>query len=69
MEMDYIVLRNSPQIIMEELNHVFNFKKIIFDNSNKKWQVEKWKKQCEELNIEYYDIAEKGAFVLNINEQ
>ena len=65
-EVDYIILRNSPKILMEELDHVFNFKKIIFDNSNKKWQVEKWKEQCGELGIEYYDIAMEGAFILDI---
>ena len=65
--MDYILLRNSPKIVIDELAHVFDFKQLIFDNSNKKWQVEKWKEQCQELGVKYYDIAEEGAFVLNID--
>ena len=64
---DYILIRNSPAIDMDDLGQAFNFKKIIFDNSNKKWKVEKWKEQCKNLNIEYYDIAVEGAFILDLN--
>ena len=53
---------------MDELAHKFNFKKIIFDNSNKKWQMEKWKEQCKKLQLEYYDVAVEGAFILNVNK-
>ncbi len=69
MEVDYILLRNSPKIVMDELVHIFDFKKLIFDNSNKKWQVEKWKEQCEKLQLEYYDIAVEGAFILDLKKE
>lgn len=66
MDVDYVLLRNSPKLTMDELMHVFNFKKIIFDNSNKKWQVEKWREQCDIQGIGYYDIGSEGAFVLDL---
>ena len=65
-KVDYILVRNSPKMVMDELASSFDFKKIIFDVSNKKWQLEKWKKQCGELGLEYYDIGEEGAFVLDL---
>ncbi len=66
MEVDYLLLRNSPKIVVDELVHVFDFEKIIFDASNKKWQVEKWKKQCLALGVTFYDVNEAGAFVLDL---
>ena len=65
-EVDYVLIRNTPDVVPDELEYIFNFKKIIFDNSNKKWKVEKWKKQCSQSGIDFYDIATRGAFVLEI---
>jgi len=67
-KIDYILVRNSPKITIDELVNIFEFKKIIFDNSNKKWQIEKWRKQCEILSIDYYDMASEGAFILDLNK-
>jgi competence protein ComEC len=61
---NYIIIRDSPLLNMQNLTQMFSFQQIIFDTSNKKWVVEKWKKECEALNINYYDVGEKGAWVL-----
>ena len=66
MEVDYLLLRGSPKVEMEELMQVFDFKTLIFDASNKKWQLEQWKNQCEQLGVPYYDVNEMGAFVLDL---
>ncbi|TAK35560.1 MAG: ComEC family competence protein [Saprospiraceae bacterium] len=63
---DYLVVRGSPKLKIEDLTAVFDFKKIIFDATNKKWQVAAWKKACERLNAGYYDVNTSGAFVLDI---
>lgn len=63
---DYLLLRGSPKVEVEDLLKIFDFKMILFDASNKKWQVEKWKNQCEQLGIEYFDVNEAGAFVLDL---
>ncbi len=60
---NYIIIRESPQLNIQDLTQIFAFQQLIFDTSNKKWVVEKWKKECEALNINYYDVAEKGAWV------
>ena len=51
---------------MKELVQHFDFQQIIFDASNKFWQVERWKKECVELNLNYYDVNEKGAWIKEI---
>ena len=68
-DIDYVLLRNSPKVVMDDIYYTLKYKKIIFDNSNKSWQVKKWKEQCERLGIEYFDIAMEGAFVLNLEQQ
>ena len=39
---------------------------IIFDASNKKNRVAKWKIACKEMGIPCFDLQEKGAFALEL---
>jgi competence protein ComEC len=66
MAIDYLVVCGSPKLKIEDLTAAFDFKKIIFDASNKKWQVDAWKKACEQLNIDHHDVGANGAFVLDL---
>jgi competence protein ComEC len=61
---DYIIVRDNPSFDMRNLTQMFAFQQIIFDTSNNKWVVEKWKRECDALNINYYDVGEKGAWIL-----
>jgi competence protein ComEC len=65
-KVDYLLLRNSPKVEMDELMEIFEWQVVIFDASNKKWRLEKWKKSCQELGLEFYDINESGAWVLDL---
>jgi competence protein ComEC len=62
----HILIRNTPDLKITDLTTIFNFKTIVFDSSNKKYQVEKWKKECEDLNLQYWYTAEDGAFILTV---
>jgi competence protein ComEC len=64
-EVDYLIITNNPKIKIANLNNAFTFKKIIFDASNKFWQIENWKTECEDLDIDYQDIRGDYAFVLD----
>ncbi len=63
---DYLLLRNTPKVKLEELRETFDFQQIIFDASNKKWRVEEWKTECDSLGLDYYDVNEEGAFVVDL---
>ncbi|MFK7936144.1 MAG: ComEC/Rec2 family competence protein [Saprospiraceae bacterium] len=63
---DYILVLNSPKLDMIEVVQHFDFQQIIFDSSNKFWQIERWKKQCEDLNLNCYDISKQGAWIKEI---
>jgi len=61
---DIVLLTASPKINLNRLITVINPKQIIVDNNNYKSYVERWKKTCLNNNVSFYNIREKGAFVL-----
>jgi competence protein ComEC len=63
---DLIILSKNAKVRVEDLSKAFDFKKIIFDSSNSDKKIAYWKKNCEKLGIEYYDVNENGAFVEDI---
>ncbi len=62
---DYIILSQNIYTDIKPIVDLFDFKTIIFDGTNKNWRTEKWKEQCENLNIPYYDITTQGAFAVD----
>lgn len=66
LKLDFLLLRNTPKVEMEELLQTFDFQLLIFDASNKNWRVEDWKVDCDSLGINYFDVNEEGAFVLDL---
>lgn len=60
-----IVLSNSPQVQLSDLNKIFVPDIYIFTPANKRSQIEKWKKECEELHLRAHDISMQGAYVMD----
>jgi competence protein ComEC len=65
-KVDYLVVRGSPNARLDMLTDAFEFKQIIFDASNKKWQVEKWLRECDSAGFDCYDVGTQGAWVLEL---
>jgi hypothetical protein len=63
----YLLIVDNPDISMYDLKKQDDFKQIIFNTSNQKTNVLRWKKECQELGISCYDIGEKGAWMLKLN--
>ncbi len=61
---DIVVMVNSPKINLDRLLSYSCPKLIVADNSNYKSFVKKWKATCLSNNILFYDIKEKGAFII-----
>ncbi len=66
-KVDFVVVRNNPSISMKELSERFDFEEVVFDASNGKWKVSRWKEECANLGITYYDVGKNGAWILKIN--
>jgi len=64
---DAIIISQNPKIKIANLASVFNCNEWIFDASNSGWNITKWKKQCDDLNLNYHDVNEKGAFVMSVD--
>jgi competence protein ComEC len=63
---DIIVISKNPKLYMPQLASVFNCKTIVFDASNSLWKIEKWKQDCNQLNLQYYSVPDDGAYVLDL---
>jgi len=63
---DLLVLSKNPKIYIKDLVQVFNFKQIVVDGSVPQWKAKLWQKDCDSLHIPYYDVSEKGAFVMKL---
>lgn len=60
----YLYLRSNPKISIFQLSNKMSFDTLIMDGSNKYWQIDKWKTECDSLRIPYFDTKEKGAFII-----
>ena len=65
-KMDYIIISKNPALQITDLNEIFDCGNYIFDASNSRWKIEKWKKECEELHLHFHSVSEQGAFVINL---
>jgi competence protein ComEC len=63
LETDLVLLRQNTDVPIARITEMFAFERLIFDSSNAPWVVDRWRSYCDEHNIPYYDIREKGAFV------
>lgn len=60
---DLIILSKNVKIKIQDLQKLFDFKKIIIDSSNSEWINQQWKEECRHLNITYYSVLDSGAYV------
>jgi competence protein ComEC len=67
-EVDIVIVSKNAKISISQLASVFNCTQYVFDASNSLWKIGQWQKECEELHLRSYSVAEKGAFVLTENQ-
>ncbi len=60
---DYLVLSEDAVWNIGSLTGFMEFKKLIFDASNSKSRLRKWKEQCLESGLSYYSVPDSGAFI------
>ncbi len=62
---DYVLISSNSKKKLKDLYAMFNFKSIIVDGSNSKWNRNRVEAEAESLHIPIY-ITDKGAFELKI---
>ena len=65
-DVDYVVLADSPYVTLEEVAEHFNFKKIIIASSNSISRCEAWNAEKVALDYDVHDVRNDGAFIVTI---
>ena len=61
---DLLVLSKNPKLYLEQLTQTFTVKQLIIDGSVPPWKADLWKRSAVALRLPFYDVQEKGAFVM-----
>jgi len=67
LSVDLLLISKNPKIYIHRLAASLQIKQVVFDGSVPAWKANYWKKDCDSLHIPYYDVNEKGAFVMKLN--
>ena len=68
-KLDFLLLRNTPKVELEDLLQTFDIQLLVFDASNKRWRVDDWKVECDSLGVSYFDVSEEGALVVDLKKE
>jgi competence protein ComEC len=63
---DVLVLSKNPKLYVSDLVRSFSIRQIVIDGSVPLWKAKLWKRDCDSLGIDCFDVSEKGAFVMNL---
>lgn len=63
--LDMILIQDNFKINYDQLKKLFDFNRVVFDSSNKKYSVEKFRKSAPK-DVEIVDVNETGAFIKEI---
>ncbi|CAA6826740.1 MAG: Competence protein [uncultured Aureispira sp.] len=67
LEVDYVLVHGNPKLkSIQQIEDLYLYKTLVFDASNSPWKIKKWVKECQELNIDFFDVSTKGALVLDL---
>lgn len=64
---DLLLLRGNPRVDMAECRRRFACPLVVFDASNTRWNIQRWRQACEAEGWRYWDVTEKGALVLDLD--
>ncbi len=63
---DHIIISKNASLKISLLSKNFDCNNYIFDASNSLWKIQQWKKECEELHLQFHSVPEQGAFVTDL---
>lgn len=64
---DLLIISKNPKINLINLCKAFEIKQVVFDGSVNIKKLRLWRRDCRSLHLSYYDVNEKGAFVMSFN--
>ncbi len=67
-ELDYLIIGNRLKPKISQILNCVHPRKIIVDKSISRWYTAEIQNVCKIRNINFYSIAQQGAYALNIND-
>ena len=61
-----LILSKNPKLYINQLQQAFNLQQVVIDASVPAWKAALWQRDCDSLRIKCYNVAQKGAFVMNL---
>lgn len=61
-----LILSKNPKLYMRQLHQAFTLQQVVIDASVPAWKAALWQRDCDSLKINCYNVAQKGAFVMNL---
>ena len=68
LKIDYLIIGNRLKPKIDQILECVHPRKIIVDKSISNWYTKNIKQMCITRQIEFYSVAEQGAYVLNIKD-
>jgi competence protein ComEC len=65
LKVDALLICKNPKLHITDIITAVKPTSIVFDASNSLWKIAQWKKECEELHLQYFITGEQGAFILD----
>jgi competence protein ComEC len=63
---DVLILSKNPRVYASDLVRSFSVSQVVIDGSVPLWKAKLWKRDCDSVGINCFDVREKGAFVMNL---
>ena len=68
LEIDYLIIGKGLKPKIDQILENIHPQKVIVDKSISTWYTENIKQACKKRKIDFYSVAEKGAFIMNFSD-
>ncbi len=68
-ETDYLIITNALKPSINSLLKYFKPDFVIIDSSVTYYRAKMWAEQCRRVNINYHNVNESGAFIVDLNKE
>ncbi len=60
-----LILHNNPRVTVEECLRHFQPKVVVIGASNREWRAQRWRAECERLQLSVHDVRQQGAWLFD----
>lgn len=65
---DCVIITGNEYFYMADIKQLYQPDIVVFDSSNKLNRIERWKEECDTLDLACYSVPEQGAFSLDCSD-